>query len=131
MLEGAFNTAPRASRNRPGARRRANLRSPGPYVTSHRVKITREQVRHVAALARLDLSPEEEERIAGELEAILGYVAKLDELDVEDVEPTAHVFDVGAAFREDVVENQPACEELLENAPDRWRGFFRVPKIIE
>jgi len=95
------------------------------------MKITREQVRHVAALARLELSPEEEERIAGELEAILGYVDKLNELDVTNVAPTAHVFDVGAAFREDEVRNEPAVDELLENAPDRWQGFFRVPKIIE
>jgi aspartyl-tRNA(Asn)/glutamyl-tRNA(Gln) amidotransferase subunit C len=95
------------------------------------MKITREQVRHVAALARLELSPQEEERIAGELEAILGYVDKLNELDVTNVEPTSHVFDVGAAFREDEVRNEPAVDELLENAPDRWQGFFRVPKIIE
>ena len=88
------------------------------------MKITRAEVRHVAALARLELSAEEEERIAGELE-------KLDELDVTNVAPTAHVFDVGAAFREDEVRNGPAVEELLGNAPDRWQGFFRVPKIIE
>jgi aspartyl-tRNA(Asn)/glutamyl-tRNA(Gln) amidotransferase subunit C len=95
------------------------------------MKITREQVRHVAALARLELSSEEEERIAGELEAILGYVDKLNELDVANVEPTSHVFDVGAAFREDEVFNRPAVDELLANAPDRWQDFFRVPKIIE
>jgi aspartyl-tRNA(Asn)/glutamyl-tRNA(Gln) amidotransferase subunit C len=95
------------------------------------MKITRAEVRHVAALARLELSAEEEERIAGELESILGYVEKLDELDVTNVAPTAHVFDVGAAFREDEVRNGPAVEELLANAPDRWQGFFRVPKIIE
>ncbi len=95
------------------------------------MKITREEVRHVAGLARLELSREEEERIAGELESILGYVAKLDELDVADVAPTVHVFDVGAAFREDEVLNEPAVEELLHNAPDRWQDFFRVPKIIE
>ena len=55
----------------------------------HPMKITREQVRHVAALARLELSPQEEERIARELEAILGYVDKLNELDVANVEPTS------------------------------------------
>jgi aspartyl-tRNA(Asn)/glutamyl-tRNA(Gln) amidotransferase subunit C len=95
------------------------------------MKISREQVRHVAALARLELSPKEEERIAGELESILGYVDKLNELDVSNVEPTSHVFDVGMAFREDEVCNRPAVDELLENAPDRWQDFFRVPKIIE
>jgi aspartyl-tRNA(Asn)/glutamyl-tRNA(Gln) amidotransferase subunit C len=95
------------------------------------MNISREQVRQVAALARLELSPEEEERIAGELEAILGYVDKLNELDVSNVEATSHVFDVGTAFREDEVRNRPAVDELLENAPDRWQDFFRVPKIIE
>jgi aspartyl-tRNA(Asn)/glutamyl-tRNA(Gln) amidotransferase subunit C len=95
------------------------------------MKITRAQVRHVAALARLELTAEEEERIAGELESILGYVEKLDELDVANVAPTAHVFDVGPAFREDEVLNEPAVEELLRNSPDRSQGFFRVPKIIE
>jgi len=95
------------------------------------MKISREQVRHVAALARLELSAEEEGRIAAELEAILGYVDKLNELDVAHVEPTSHLFDVGTALREDEVRNEPAVDELLENAPDRWQGFFRVPKIIE
>jgi aspartyl-tRNA(Asn)/glutamyl-tRNA(Gln) amidotransferase subunit C len=95
------------------------------------MKITREEVRHVAALARLELTVEEEERIAAELESILGYVEKLDEVDVANVPPTAHVFDVGPAFRADEVLNEPAVEELLRNSPDRWQDFFRVPKIIE
>jgi aspartyl-tRNA(Asn)/glutamyl-tRNA(Gln) amidotransferase subunit C len=130
MAEAAFNTAP-------GPFGTTEWRVPGEFEEAsvlcylHPMKITREQVRHVAALARLELSPEEEERIAGELEAILGYVDKLNELDVTNVAPTAHVFDVGAAFREDEVRNEPAVDGLLENAPDRWQGFFRVPKIIE
>jgi aspartyl-tRNA(Asn)/glutamyl-tRNA(Gln) amidotransferase subunit C len=95
------------------------------------MKITREEVRHVAALARLALSTEEEERLAAELEAILGYVAKLDELDTEGVPPTAHAVDTGTVFRDDEVRNGPQVEALLENAPDRWESFFRVPKIIE
>ena len=94
----------------------------------HPMKITREQVRHVAALARLELSPQEEERIAGELEAILGYVDKLNELDVTNVEPTSHVFDVGAAFREDEVRNEPAVDELLENAPTAGRASSAFPR---
>jgi len=95
------------------------------------MKISLEDVRHVAALARLDLSPEEEEKLVTELGSILGYVEKLGELDTEGVAPTAHVLDVGPAFREDEVRNGPEVDALLENAPDRWLSFFRVPKIIE
>ena len=95
------------------------------------MKITVEDVRHVAALARLDLSAAEEEKLVAELGAILGYVEALAELDTEGVPPTAHVLDVGPAFRDDEVRNGPEVDALLENAPDRWQGFFRVPKIIE
>jgi aspartyl-tRNA(Asn)/glutamyl-tRNA(Gln) amidotransferase subunit C len=90
-----------------------------------------EDVRQVAALARLELSPEEEQSLMTDLQAILGYVEKLRELDTEGVPPTAHVLDVGAVLREDEVRNEPDVEALLANAPDRWQGFFRVPKIIE
>ena len=95
------------------------------------MKITREDVRRVAELARLELAPDEEAALAGDLGAILGYVEKLAELDVSGVPPTAHVLDVGGVFREDRVDNAPNVERLLANAPDRWQGFFRVPKIIE
>jgi aspartyl-tRNA(Asn)/glutamyl-tRNA(Gln) amidotransferase subunit C len=93
--------------------------------------ITREDVRRVAELARLELSADEEGRLVGELDAILGYVAKLAGLDVSEVPPTANALDVGGAFREDEVTNAPDAEHLLANAPDRWQSFFRVPKIIE
>jgi len=85
----------------------------------------------VAALARLELSAAEEERLAADLEAILGYVKALDELDTEGVPPTAHALDVASAFRDDEVRNTPNVESLLANAPDRSQSFFRVPKIIE
>ena len=88
-------------------------------------------VRHVAALARLELSPQEEQSLLTDLQAILGYVEKLRELDTEGVPPTTHMLDVGAALREDEVRNEADVEALLANAPDRWQGFFRVPKIIE
>ncbi len=95
------------------------------------MKISLADVRHVAALARLDLSAAEEEKLVTELGSILGYVEKLGELDTEGVTPTAHVLDVGPAFREDEVRNGPEVDALLGNAPDRWQSFFRVPKIIE
>jgi aspartyl-tRNA(Asn)/glutamyl-tRNA(Gln) amidotransferase subunit C len=95
------------------------------------MKITVEDVRHVAALARLELSAAEEEALVAELGAILAYVDALTELDTEGVPPTAHALDAGPAFRDDEVRNGPEVDALLANAPDRWEGFFRVPKIIE
>ncbi|MBI2962845.1 MAG: Asp-tRNA(Asn)/Glu-tRNA(Gln) amidotransferase subunit GatC [Deltaproteobacteria bacterium] len=95
------------------------------------MSIRREDVRYVADLARLELSAAEEEALVAELGAILGYVEKLAELDTEGVPATAHVHDVGTPLRDDVIGNAPNVEALLDNAPERWEGFFRVPKIIE
>lgn len=93
--------------------------------------LTRQDVKDVAALARLDLSPEEEELLTQQLDKILQHVEKLNQLDTKNVEPLAHVGDIVNAFREDRVTNQPATEPLLSNAPDREDNFFKVPKIIE
>lgn len=95
------------------------------------MKITLEEVRRVAALARLSFSPEEEEVLTQQLDRILRYVEKLGELDTERVEPLAHVTDVVNAFREDRVANRPDPDSLLANAPAREKTFFKVPKIIE
>lgn len=94
-------------------------------------KINLEQVRHVARLARLELSEAEEVRLQGDLNNILGYVEKLNELDTSAVEPTAQVGEAGTPMREDEVTNCPAPDEILANAPAREGYFFRVPKIIE
>jgi len=95
------------------------------------VAITREEVRRVAALARLRLTPEEVERLTGDLDHILEAFARLSALDTRAVEPTAHVEDFGALLRPDAVENPPAGDEALANAPARDGRLFRVPKIIE
>ena len=95
------------------------------------MKITREEVRRVATLARLELSPTEEESLTQQLDKILQYVEKLNQLDTANVEPLAHVVDIVNAFREDRVVNQPSQDALLANAPRRERDFFKVPKIIE
>ncbi len=94
-------------------------------------KISAEQVRHVAQLARLELTPGEEQRLQVELSAILAYVDKLNELDTSDVEPTAQVGESGTPMRDDEVTNRPAPAEMLANAPARDGSFFKVPKIIE
>ena len=93
--------------------------------------VTIEDVRKVAHLARLSFSPEEEARLAEDLSRILEYAQKLNELDTEGVPPTSHVLPIHNVFREDVVTPSLPQDELLANAPSRWRGFFRVPKVIE
>jgi len=95
------------------------------------VAITRDEVRRVAALARLRLEPEEEERLTADLDHILEAFARLQSLDTRDVAPTAHVEDFGAELRADEVCNPAADEGLLANAPARSGRLFRVPKIIE
>jgi aspartyl-tRNA(Asn)/glutamyl-tRNA(Gln) amidotransferase subunit C len=94
-------------------------------------RITLEQVRHVARLARLELSPEDETRLQADMSSILEYVDKLNELDTGDIAPTAQVGEAGTAMRDDVVTNRPAPEEMLANAPARQGTFFKVPRIIE
>ena len=94
-------------------------------------KITIEEVRHVALLARLRLSPEEETSLQADMSSILGYVEKLNELDTTNVPPTTQVGEPGTPTRDDAVTNQPAPDAMLANAPSRQGGFFKVPKIIE
>lgn len=94
-------------------------------------KITLEQVRHIALLARLELTANEEQAMLSDLESILEYVEKLDQLDTAAVPPTAQVGDAGTPTREDVATNAPAAEQMLANAPARQDQMFRVPKIIE
>jgi aspartyl-tRNA(Asn)/glutamyl-tRNA(Gln) amidotransferase subunit C len=94
-------------------------------------RITIDQVRHVARLARLELSEAEEQSLQSDLSAILGYVDKLNQLNTDEVEPTAQVGESGTPMRDDEITNRPAPEEMLANAPARSRNFFKVPKIIE
>jgi aspartyl-tRNA(Asn)/glutamyl-tRNA(Gln) amidotransferase subunit C len=93
--------------------------------------ITRDEVRRVAALARLRLDAGEEERLTTDLGHLLDHFARLQALDTRDVEPMAHVDDFGTKFRPDAPTNPPAAEPLLANAPARHGRHFRVPKIIE
>jgi aspartyl-tRNA(Asn)/glutamyl-tRNA(Gln) amidotransferase subunit C len=94
------------------------------------MKITKEEVEHVAHLARLNLSPEELEKMTGQMDNLLSYVAKLDELDTKDIKPTTHAFSIANAFREDTVQNSLPREEALANCSRRNDEYFIVPKII-
>jgi aspartyl-tRNA(Asn)/glutamyl-tRNA(Gln) amidotransferase subunit C len=93
--------------------------------------ISREEVQHVARLARLHLTDEEAERMREQLDAILAYIDKLRELDVEGVEPTAHAVPLVNVMRDDALAPCLPQEQALANAPDRADEFFRVPRIIE
>ncbi len=93
--------------------------------------LSREEVLHVARLARLHLTEDEVERMRAQLDAILAYVDKLRELDVEGVEPTSHAVPLVDVMRDDALAPCLPQEAALANAPDRAGEFFRVPRIIE
>ena len=95
------------------------------------MKVTRDQVRYIATLARLRFDPAEEEEIAGQLTRILDYVDKLNELDLTDVAPMSHVLDLFNIVRNDLAESRISREQALSNAPDADESYFRVPKVIE
>ena len=91
--------------------------------------ITREDVLHVARLARLDLTDEEVERLGGQLNAILEAVGKVAELDLGDVPPTSHPLDLVNVLGEDEPRRSLPLDDALANAPDRDDDHFRVPPI--
>jgi len=95
------------------------------------VKLSLQQVRHVANLARLSLTPEEEQRFLGQLSAILEAVEQLKSVDTERVEPTSHATLAESVLREDVVRASIEPEKALGNAPARVGTSFAVPRIIE
>ena len=93
-------------------------------------KITTDDVRKVATLARLDLPEEKIATYTGQLERILDYVAQLESVDTEGVPPTTRAVEVVNVTREDVVNPTDVREQLLNEAPQREGDFFRVPKIL-
>ena len=88
-------------------------------------------VKYVAHLARLSLTPEEEQKFQAQLGNILVYIAKLNELDVTNVEPTAHAFPLVNVTRPDEVRPSISHEDAMRNAPSKANGLFLVPKIVE
>ena len=117
------NSAPRDTNRRMAADGKTNPNGAG-------AKITLEQVRHVAKLSRLAIDEERTQRYAGQLESILKYVDKINQVDMTGVEPMAHALPISNALREDEVQPSLPVEKVLENAPERDGDFFRVPKVI-
>ena len=94
-------------------------------------KIDEDQVRKVAKLSRLDLTDSEIKKFTGQLEAILEYVDKMNQLDTEGVEPLAHCLPISNCLREDKAKDSLGASAILANAPQRDGDFFKVPRILD
>jgi len=95
------------------------------------MSLTVHEVRHIANLARLKLTPEEERRYAQQLSSILESAARLLEVDTAQIPPTATVLPLRAPLRPDIPRPCPPREKMLSNAPDAEAGMFRVPPVLE
>jgi aspartyl-tRNA(Asn)/glutamyl-tRNA(Gln) amidotransferase subunit C len=95
------------------------------------MSVSPEQVRHIAKLARIAMSDDELDRLVPELNAIIGWVEQLGEVNTDGVEPLATVIDQKLRLREDSVTDGDCRDDVLANAPQAQHGFFAVPKVIE
>lgn len=95
------------------------------------MKISNEEVRHIAKLAKLSLSDEEVEKYSKELGQIAEFVEQLNEVDISGVAPTAHILDKKNVFRKDEKKESFPREEILKNAPSKEAGCISVPKVVE
>ena len=95
------------------------------------MSVSPEEVRHIAKLARIAMSDEELDRLLPELNAIIGWVEQLGEVNTEGVEPLTAVIDQKLRLREDAVTDGDCRDAVLANAPNAQHGFFAVPKVIE
>lgn len=94
-------------------------------------RITLDEVKHVANLARLAITEEEAEKFTKQLDAIISFAEELNELDTENVEPTSHVLDIKNVLREDTAKPGLPVEDVLKNAPEQESGQIKVPAIID
>lgn len=95
------------------------------------MKITNEDVKHIARLSRLYLSNKEIDVFGDQLNTIIDYVEHLNSLDTGNVEPTSHIIPLNNVMRDDIPAASLPVENALKNAPDSTEKFYRVPKIIE
>ena len=95
------------------------------------MKISHDDVKYVARLARLSLDSEELDRYSVQLSSIISHIDKISELELEEVSPTSHVLDMSNIFREDEVRPSVSQEDALRNGPSVEKGAFRVPPILE
>jgi len=95
------------------------------------MKLSKEEIEHVALLARLQLSEEEKERLTGHLNQIMVHFEKLQELDTSEVEPTSHSIPVENVLREDVAGPSLPVEDVIANAPEARDDQFVVPQVVD
>ena len=95
------------------------------------MSVTKKEVKHIAYLAKLEIGEDEIERYTEELNQILSYTDKLNELDTSGVEPLSYPIEYINVFREDTIVPSFSTEKVLKNAPDRSDTHFRVPKVIK
>lgn len=95
------------------------------------MSVTKEEVNYVANLARLQLTEEETESLAEDMNSILDYMSTLEEVDTSNVEPLEHVIDLEFRFRNDKADEPLSHDDALKNAPDADTDYFRVPRVIE
>lgn len=95
------------------------------------MSVTKKDVEYVADLARLNFTEEEKEGLVGDLNSVLGYIDKLNELDTENVDIVVNPYYVENKFREDEVEASMPLDQVLENAPAHLEEYILVPKVIE
>ena len=93
--------------------------------------ITKETVEHVAHLARIELKPKELEKLSQQLKSILGFIDKLEKVNIENIHPTSHILPLNNVLREDTLRQSLSSDKALMNAPSRQGDFFVVPKVIE
>jgi len=95
------------------------------------MSIDKETIKHVAHLARIELQPNELDKLSGELHEILGFIDKLSNLNVDQVKPASHILPISNVLRDDQPHLSLSLNKALENAPSKKGNFFSVPKIIE
>ncbi|PIP20663.1 MAG: Asp-tRNA(Asn)/Glu-tRNA(Gln) amidotransferase GatCAB subunit C [Candidatus Omnitrophica bacterium CG23_combo_of_CG06-09_8_20_14_all_40_11] len=93
--------------------------------------ITKDTVKYVAHLARIDLKPKELETLSQQLQDILDFIDKLKKVDIKEIAPTSHILPINNVLRDDLLAESLSSHKALENAPRREGNFFGVPKVIE
>lgn len=95
------------------------------------MSVSKEDVKHIAKLSKLDLTEEELEKYTNELSSIVDFANELSNISVEGIKPTAHILDIKNEFRKDEVQPSYDREEILKNAPSKDAGCVSVPKVVE
>ncbi|MCK9595219.1 MAG: Asp-tRNA(Asn)/Glu-tRNA(Gln) amidotransferase subunit GatC [Candidatus Omnitrophica bacterium] len=93
--------------------------------------LSKETVKYVADLSRIELKPEELEILSKQLEGVLAFIGKLNELDISNISPTNHILPINNVLREDTAKSPLTPDKSLANAPQARGNFFEVPKVIE